>query len=175
MQTQLLSREWWVSVFVVGLVIHLLASYLKPQLDRMGGWVSKSWATRNKRLSDDRRVRIAVYLHNETERSAAAFRELRLRILSLWLLAQVIVLALGLLGIYFSLIHGGKPITHPRIWKSGAQVVLLGMIWLIFKAADTNSDAMRMADELAEVRQALMAQQIEEWKAKRIAKPPEAE
>ncbi len=97
----LFTREWWITVFLVGLGIHLCASYLKPHLDQIGGWFSRSWATRNKTRAHERRVRIDRLRCDETARWVAAQVEIRQRLQALTALTFVIVLGLFLAGLEY--------------------------------------------------------------------------
>ena len=52
------SLEWWLTVVVLSVALNLVAAYLKPHLDRLGGHVSTRWAQRNARESAERERRI---------------------------------------------------------------------------------------------------------------------
>ena len=71
------SREWWITVFLVGLAIHLLASYLKPRLDQIGGWFSRSWASRNGARAKARQKRIDTFKQSRRARANATIEEFR--------------------------------------------------------------------------------------------------
>lgn len=73
----ILSRQWWLSVFLVGIGIHLCASYLKPRLDKLGGWVSRSWATRNAVVAKERCERIDKLTRSRKTRLDAVTEEFR--------------------------------------------------------------------------------------------------
>lgn len=68
---KLWSREWWFSVVLIGVAIHLLASYLKPRVDQVARRVSLWWATRNQARSVERAKRIcSLHLSPETRMRA---------------------------------------------------------------------------------------------------------
>jgi hypothetical protein len=71
------SREWWITVFLVGLGIHLLASYLKPRLDQIGGWFSRSWANRNEVRAKARQKRIETFKRSRMAQANATTEEFR--------------------------------------------------------------------------------------------------
>jgi|ERR1700730_448218 len=74
------SREWWITVFLVGLAIHLLASYLKPRLDQIGGWFSRSWANRNEARAKARQKRIDALKRSPRAKANATTEEFRARL-----------------------------------------------------------------------------------------------
>jgi hypothetical protein len=107
----LLSRDWWLSVFVVGLGINLIASYLRPQLDRMGGWVSGSWAGRNQRRARERSARgLTCTDATRRPRWAAGQHELRCRIRSLEFLVQGALFFSAMVVLYVARDHIPKPL-----------------------------------------------------------------
>jgi hypothetical protein len=53
------STSWWISVVLVGIVIHITSSYIKPLLDRMASAVSRSWAERSKARRAEREKLVA--------------------------------------------------------------------------------------------------------------------
>src|SRR5450759_5203132 len=71
------SREWWIAVALVGVVIHLTASYLKPRLDQIGGWLSRSWANRNALRAKERQERIEQLKEDTEARREATEEEFR--------------------------------------------------------------------------------------------------
>jgi hypothetical protein len=77
------TREWWITVFLVGLGIHLLASYLKPRLDQIGGWFSRSWANRNKARAKERQKRIDTLKQSPRTKADAITEEFRARLAGL--------------------------------------------------------------------------------------------
>ncbi|SRR6266567_711338 len=76
----LFTREWWITVFLVGLAIHLLASYLKPRLDQIGGWFSRSWANRNEARANARQKRIDALKLSPRAKANATTEEFRARL-----------------------------------------------------------------------------------------------
>jgi hypothetical protein len=143
-QVSLFSGNWWLTVFFVGLGIHLIAAYVKPRLDRLGGWTSRSWANRNERRTHERQVRIDRLRRDETARWAAGHHELRLRIRSVGFLVEMGLLFL--LGSYYPLRQDSTPIPH--LYGVAKIAVLLIAIIAAFAAADDWFDAMRVEAEL---------------------------
>lgn len=47
----LTSTYWWLSVVVVGLIINLVSSYLKPPLDAIGSKTFHAWKARSERAN----------------------------------------------------------------------------------------------------------------------------
>lgn len=76
-QATIFSREWWITVALVGVGIHLAASYLKPRLDQIGGWFSGSWANRNAARSKARQERIERFKNSAEEVRDATEEEFR--------------------------------------------------------------------------------------------------
>ena len=92
-QAHIFSTAWWVTVVLVGLVIHLTASYLKPIIDRAGGHLFRSWATRNAVRARKRELRVELLRSSESRRAVAAHEEIRYRLQTLTMLMLVMFLA----------------------------------------------------------------------------------
>jgi len=91
------SVYWWVSVVVVGLVINLLSSYLKPPLDALGGktfHAVKARSERAKRLYDQK---VSALSSNPHAQVIAMLRAQSLRAKSNgWSLTAILALMLSL-------------------------------------------------------------------------------
>ena len=71
------SLEWWVSVVIVGLAINLLASYLKPHIDRvLSRYSSKRRILNEKRKAAEER-HVAMLREDKHEQIIDLFRALR--------------------------------------------------------------------------------------------------
>ncbi|MHB8218179.1 MAG: hypothetical protein ACYDDS_19060 [Candidatus Sulfotelmatobacter sp.] len=147
--TTLFTREWWITVFLVGLVIHLLASYLKPRLDQAGGWFSRSWATRNKRHAHERQLRIDRLRSDETARWVARQEEIRYHLRALKALAFTILMVVFLF--YFEYL---RHISTPFPVHAKILYVLMVFIAFITPFESINYTA-RAANLEAELREAL--------------------
>jgi hypothetical protein len=92
------TRQWLFSVLLVGLLIHLLASYLRPWLDRIGGWLSRSWSNRNRLRAEARQERIEKFKRSRMARWEATVDEFRalLSAVALTGFACTCLLAVGL-------------------------------------------------------------------------------
>jgi hypothetical protein len=74
------SIYWWLTVVVVGIVIHIAGSYLKPQIDK---WLI-AWSEKYRSRSAQRRAaydeHVAKLRSDPTELFLAVAREIRLRL-----------------------------------------------------------------------------------------------
>jgi hypothetical protein len=109
----MLSLKWWVSVFFSGLFIHIVASYLKPVLDLMGGRLSRTWAERNAKRAEVRVARIAELRSSEKARWAASFKEISNGLTAIQFLALSLILTLAFLGI--AVLVFNKTFPHPTL------------------------------------------------------------
>jgi hypothetical protein len=145
----ILSREWWLTVVVVGLGIHLLASYLKPRLDQAGGWFSRSWALRNEKRKRERQARIEVLKSNEDARRKAQMDEFRhrldvLRHSSYWIIA-------GLTMILSWLLKGSPERGLPVSFYTVVFCISAGVSSVeVWRWADATVSAARIRSELSE-------------------------
>jgi hypothetical protein len=151
-QATFFSKEWWLTVVVAGLAIHLAASYLKPQLDRMGGLVSRSWANRNKKHAYERKVRVERLRHNETARWTAAHDEIRHSLQSLMCLVWAGLGGLAFYGTYYWLNQTTKTIPHYYVVAAWVMVFLI--LFLVLGAISHNEVALRIENELKEAQRA---------------------
>jgi hypothetical protein len=94
----MLTCEWWLSAFLMGLGIHLIALHLKPRLDQLGGWLSRSWATRNQGCARARQKRIDALKRSRDAKIEATIEEFRLRLSSLqWIFVACLSLLILIL------------------------------------------------------------------------------
>lgn len=134
------SREWWITVFLVGLGIHLLASYLKPRLDQIGGWFSRSWASRNEARAKERQIKIDALKRSRTAKANATTEEFRARLLSLQWIAFSIV---GFLVIIVDALFPYRP-------KWDAAVFLIIAILLVFLGVNALAKGNNIHSEMLE-------------------------
>jgi hypothetical protein len=149
----LFTREWWITVFLVGLGIHLCAQYLKPRLDQIGGWFSRSWATRNKRRAHERQVRIDQLRRDETARWLVVQKEFRRRLQGLFFLGLSLFFCVLYVGLEVGSIrrHVIEPsLPMARFGKIPEVICLLAALLAIFPVLDTHFDASRISAELRE-------------------------
>lgn len=143
----LFSGTWWLTVFTVGLGIHLVASYLKPLLDQVGGWVSRSWAARSEKRSRERADRIAKLRCDEKARQQAILREFRYRLRSLIILGEAIfcfVVAFGFRQIAPQIANVGHRLAYLRMSVASE---LLGII-VLFGMIDHLAEIIKISSEL---------------------------
>jgi hypothetical protein len=67
------SPAWWVGVVIVGLLINLVAAYLKPRLDQAASSISVRWATRTDEQRRQRLERIQHLRGDVNEQLFASF------------------------------------------------------------------------------------------------------
>jgi hypothetical protein len=147
---RIFSLEWWLTVVFVGLAIHLLAEYLKPHLDHIGGRLIRSWATRNAVRAHKRQLRIELLREDESRRLMAAQQEVRQRLIAIML---SVLAGWGMLvlffGSYLIQLEGmPKPTLLPI--KLLMMMMFLGLPFLLYGAMDTYYDAIRIGGELDE-------------------------
>lgn len=73
------STSWWVGVVLVGIIINIISSYLKPFLD---GNISKLSASKKNKLDKERKqhdIFVAKLIADDQFYTRAAFRDLRIR------------------------------------------------------------------------------------------------
>lgn len=95
LSSDLLSPSWWFTVIVAGLLVNILAAYLKPRLDRVFARFSQRMLQRTEAVQAARAQSIARLRSSSTELVLEAVRETRLR------LAGLLQLNLGFLGMLF--------------------------------------------------------------------------
>lgn len=133
-------------VVVAGVAVHLLAAYLKPRVDRIGAWTSRSWSTRSEKLARLRLARITELRRDETAKLMAIAGELRCRIRA----TQFMFLAISFAGgaIAWQLI---SPWSFLNI--VGDIAFVLSILLLLFGLYD-HAEAMRIEAELYEATKA---------------------
>jgi hypothetical protein len=148
------TGEWWITVVVAGVVINILAAYLKPRLDQIGGWFSRSWTSRTKRRAHERQVRIDRLARDETARWAAAQEEIRSRFQELSALGLMILLCM-FLGFVLEYVHTDSPSQLVKL-PSWVAIAIAGLAFLALLAEFAAMSAHTSATNLkAELREAL--------------------
>ena len=120
----LFTREWWITVVLVGLGIHLLASYLKPRLDQIGGWFSRSWAARNEAHAKELQERIDQLKRSRTARVNATTEEFRAR------LSGIQWAVLSLVSFILVVLVGTLPRPHSK-WLDIVTLLLGGLAFTL--------------------------------------------
>ena len=91
------SIDWWIGIVVVGIIINLLAAYLKLPIDRILSVVSKWWATRTEIKSKERDERIDRLSSSNKEQLFALVQALHVRVRS------IMMIILGFIFMFTSL------------------------------------------------------------------------
>jgi hypothetical protein len=95
---RLWSREWWLSAVLIGVAVHLLASYLKPRIDLIARRATLWWATRSQDRRVERAKRIRFLQLNFEDRMAARLAGLQLRLSSIE--SQMFMVAFAFLSLF---------------------------------------------------------------------------
>jgi len=74
------SPAWWLSVVLAGIVVNLLAAYLKPLLDDWGARRSAARRARRDAQQAEREALLARLASDTHEQTVLLFRELRARL-----------------------------------------------------------------------------------------------
>jgi hypothetical protein len=106
---ELWSREWWLSVVLIGVVVHLLASYLKPRLDHTASRLALWWATRTEKKRTGREARIDELRSSSEKRILASVAELRCRMRS----SQSVFFSVVFLAMAFIVKNMNTPLAFP--------------------------------------------------------------
>jgi hypothetical protein len=77
---------WWVSVVVAGLVMNVLAAYVKEWLDGFIAQFSRSYRQEMERMSRERRERIATMATNREHLDIARHLELRHKLVGIYMI-----------------------------------------------------------------------------------------
>jgi membrane protein implicated in regulation of membrane protease activity len=103
------SLSWWVGVVIVGIVLNVVAAYLKPLMDRVGSRTSTRWKSRTERLQRERNERIAALSQNTDDQILTALNSLRYQHESSFSLALATnLMALVIMGVCVSLLPEQK-------------------------------------------------------------------
>jgi hypothetical protein len=145
-QAHIFSSEWWLTVVLVGLGIHLAASYLKPHLDKVGGRLSRSWATRTALRAHERSVRIEQLRGSEAKRLLAAQKEIRYRLQALAVL--MFAMLLGMTLVYLRLLPTVYPLPFHYRFAVALNTALLAVA--LFAVVNIHIRVASIADELSE-------------------------
>ena len=76
----MMTLDWWVGVVIVGLVINVLAAYLKPRCDALFATLSRSWSTRTADRRRARDTRIERMKGNKEEQMVVLIESLHKRV-----------------------------------------------------------------------------------------------
>jgi len=143
----MLSIEWLMSVVVVGVAVHLLAAYVKPRLDRLGSWASRSWAARSERRQQSRMARIALLKASERARFDTAVHELRCRIRATHFILSSFVFV-GFAGTTIAI----APVVIPTVTLARIVFGVFGVLAVLtlLLALDDHVEAMQTQSEMRE-------------------------
>jgi hypothetical protein len=91
---QLSSLSWWIGVVVVGVIVSLVAAYLKPRIDSIIASVSDRSRKKNERREEQRQAQIAFLRGGRHEQLmfALGINHRRLRALSFILVGVLVML-----------------------------------------------------------------------------------
>ena len=150
------SLSWWVGVVVVGLLVNVIAAYLKPTLDFILSRVSTRWALRSEKLTAERAARIALIRVNNTEKVLSALREIRHSILALIIFGQGLFFVLMGQTVLSRVMHSGTPViifgisVYKTVFHIVGTMALLAMIFSMnfFWTAKREHDELSEAYEL---------------------------
>jgi hypothetical protein len=73
------SAGWWISVVVMGLIVNIVAAYLKPFFDKLYSGFSRSKAQKLEQQSLEKLKRIALLKADSHAQLISSFKALRLR------------------------------------------------------------------------------------------------
>ena len=138
------SSSWWIGVVVVGILINILAAYLKPWIDSLMSRVSTRWATRNQKLRDERTKRIAFLRHDSNEQVLTSNRKVEN------LLFCILSLIMGgflWIGSLLVKLHG--PIVVSLLLLLMSTLSLVSSI-MSFRDAKINNSELREAREMSD-------------------------
>ena len=151
----LLSLEWWLTVVVVGIGVHLAASYLKPRLDKAGGRVFRAWATHNAERARKRQLRVELLRSSESRRLMAAQENMH-HLLTAVLLGVLTVVALlssffltYLIQVMMTIAQPSPSPYPPRISMLPLLLLLIAFVFSI-RAINNLVEAKKIASELGE-------------------------
>jgi hypothetical protein len=81
--TDITSIYWWISVVIVGVLIHILGVFIARRLDTRLSKLSSWWRGRSEQRRLERRTEIAKLKSNDHEQVMAALAEISYRVLAL--------------------------------------------------------------------------------------------
>lgn len=76
----MLSAYWWISVVVVGIIINLISTYIRPFLENRLSRVSCYWKNRRDTRIELFNLQVSLIKANADLRSVYALREIRYRV-----------------------------------------------------------------------------------------------
>jgi hypothetical protein len=76
------TTYWWVSVVIVGIIVNIISSYLKPFLENKLSLVSGYWKQRKEKRKEEFESQVALLAADDRLLSIYALREFRYRIRS---------------------------------------------------------------------------------------------
>lgn len=86
------SPSWWIGVIIIGIILNLVAAYLKTHLDTRLSRFSKWWRDRSEIRKKERESKIKKLRNNPQEQILFAVSALRFRIRSVHFLTVTIML-----------------------------------------------------------------------------------
>ncbi len=94
----LTSPAFWIGAVIVGMLVNIVAAYLKTRLDSTFSLISHRWAERSDKSRLERAARIRFLSSSPNEQMNARFREMRNRIYAIeFFLFSVIFVASAIL------------------------------------------------------------------------------
>lgn len=80
------SPQWWISIVIAGLLIHVVGSYAKPAVDRVISSIWKGWRERTEKRSTAKEKALEELRASETKQVILAVSEMRHRFLGIFYL-----------------------------------------------------------------------------------------
>ena len=147
------SLSWWLGVVVVGIVLNVVAAYLKPRLDKLFSTMSSSWRNRSEKRFSERK-RLADELRNDKHQQILILGEetrARIRGIAAFILSLMFLVLQLTLQVYMS-----GDVFHDEIrvvvrWFSAACILL--SLFLVSLATIVFASAEMLAMRLGEVQE----------------------
>jgi len=139
----LASPEWWVTAIIAGLLMSLVAAYLKQGLDRFLATSSKSWRELRRWRKKEREDRIGQASEDPHAFLSMVAREMRVRF-------RLVCYLVGAFGLYmfvlaFSFAGLGRDAWYWYARVAGALVLLWGAeAWTLFRVRLEIYEAQRL-------------------------------
>jgi hypothetical protein len=126
------SISWWIGVFIVGILINLVAIYLKSPIDKWRSLISTKSRTRSKAKKAERETKIANLVGNKPEQILHASEiNFTLLVSASWHLSGIFVVIMVSLLVVLVSTHG-PVLVGSLIFKIPGTILLIsGMLMLL--------------------------------------------
>lgn len=137
------SPAFWLGVLVVGVLVNLIAAYLKPHIDKSLSSVSARWAKKVEELERKRMARIKTLRGDKHKQLVASRRQVEHLIESVHSLALAAIMMLAGIGL---------KVFDPESWSTaiGGVVTMLGAVIGLQLGMQSKRKADRLGEELSE-------------------------